>query len=164
VIFAHLNGLTERGHHPELWTLGQDRPDRFDLKVPIRRFKGYQALLEALALVEAIKVATQWETAESVWEASVRRGIPVYWVQDLEPSSRDADGAMRATYRPEFEYFAGSEWVAEELRKIVPHARATASTAGLDELECLFVELAGRYAAGYKSSAMRGASEPKTSR
>jgi GT2 family glycosyltransferase/glycosyltransferase involved in cell wall biosynthesis len=133
VIFTHLNGLAERGHHPELWTLGEDGPDWFDLKVPVRRFEDYWDLLEALAPVEAIKVATWWETADIVWEASVRRGIPVYWVQDIETSYYDIEhdhAAVLATYRYEFEYFAGSEWVAEELRKIVP--RATTFTPGLD--------------------------------
>ena len=36
--------------------------------------------------VDAIKIATWWPTAEPVWRASVRRGRPVFFVQDIETS------------------------------------------------------------------------------
>ena len=38
VVFHHLNGLAARGHHAELWTLG-DRPDWFELDVPVRTLR-----------------------------------------------------------------------------------------------------------------------------
>ena len=40
VVFQHLEGLAARGHHCELWTLG-DPPDWFDLGVPVRSFPSY---------------------------------------------------------------------------------------------------------------------------
>jgi GT2 family glycosyltransferase len=134
VIFTHLNGLAERGHDVELWTLAPDPPDWFDLSVPVRSFPDYPALTAALAPLDAIKVATWWETSAWVWEGSVRRGIPVYWVQDIE-TSYYADSAERraeviASYRPGFTYFAGSEWIAERLRKLVPEVQVF--TPGLD--------------------------------
>ena len=43
-------------------------------------------LVEALAPMDAIKVATWWNTAAPVWRASVLHGIPVYFVQDIETS------------------------------------------------------------------------------
>ena len=61
-------------------------PDWFDLKVPVRSFELYGDLVTALAPVPAIKVATWWNTAAAVWQASVLHGIPVYFVQDIETS------------------------------------------------------------------------------
>jgi GT2 family glycosyltransferase len=134
VIFTHLNGLAERGHDVELWTLADAGPDWFDLRVPVRTFPDYPALTAALAPLDAIKVATWWETSAWVWEASVRRGIPVYWVQDIE-TSYYADSAERraevlASYRPGFTYFAGSQWIADQLRKRVGPVQVF--TPGLD--------------------------------
>lgn len=133
VIFTHLNGLAERGHHPELWTVADEGPDWFDLRVPVRTFDDYPALIAALTPVDAIKVATWWQTADFVWEASVRRGIPVYLVQDIETSYYEAErdhGRVLASYRPEFEYLAGCEWIAEQLRELVPSV--TTFTPGID--------------------------------
>jgi glycosyltransferase involved in cell wall biosynthesis len=121
VVFQHLNGLAARGHHAELWTLGE-APDWFDLKVPVRTFSRYPELVAALAPVEAVKVATWWNTAASVWEASVRRGVPVYFVQDIEtsyyPEDPDLQAAVLASYRPEFQFLTTSLWVADRLREL----------------------------------------------
>jgi glycosyltransferase involved in cell wall biosynthesis len=135
VVFTHLNGLAERGHQVELWTLADSGPDWFDLRVPVRTFADYPSLSAALAPLDAIKVATWWETADWVWEASVRRGIPVYWVQDIETSYYATDPVGRAdvlaSYRPEFAYFAGSLWIGEQLHALgIEHV--TTFTPGLD--------------------------------
>jgi GT2 family glycosyltransferase len=118
VVFQHLNGLAARGHHAELWTL-DDPPEWFDLSVPVRSFERYRDLVAALDPIEAIKVATWWNTAAPVWQASVRRGRPVYFVQDIETSYYDQDldvhAAVLASYRPEFRFLATSSWVASEL-------------------------------------------------
>ena len=58
----------------------------FDLRAPVRSFESYDDLVDALEPVEAIKIATWWNTAASVWLASVRHGIPAYFVQDIETS------------------------------------------------------------------------------
>jgi GT2 family glycosyltransferase/glycosyltransferase involved in cell wall biosynthesis len=121
VVFQHLNGLAARGHHCELWSLDGE-PDWFDLDVPVREFEDYEALAAALAGEDAIKVATWWATAKYVWQASARRGIPAYFVQDLETSyyADDVDTQARvlASYRPEFHVFTTSEWVDERLREL----------------------------------------------
>jgi GT2 family glycosyltransferase/glycosyltransferase involved in cell wall biosynthesis len=121
VVFQHLNGLAARGHHCELWSLDAG-PDWFDLDVPVRAFEDYETLATALAAQHAIKVATWWNTARYVWQASVRSGIPAYFVQDLETSyyADDVDTQARvlATYRPEFHVFTTSEWVEERLREL----------------------------------------------
>ena len=120
-IFEHLNGLRERGHAAELWTLG-DEPDWFDLHTPVRTFADYDDLVEALAPLEAIKVATWWNTAAPVWAASVLHGIPVYFVQDIETSYYPDSPAMRhhvlASYRHEFRYMTISSWNRDQLREL----------------------------------------------
>lgn len=135
VIFTHLNGLLQKGHHPELWTLDEDgAPDWFDLQVPVRRFDSYAELAHDLGPIDAIKVATWWETSSWVWEASLLHGVPVYLVQDVESSyySSPKDHAkVHASYRPEFAYLAGSIWVADQLRKLGV-ADPLAFTPGLD--------------------------------
>jgi GT2 family glycosyltransferase len=121
VVFEHLNGLVDRGHHGELWTLGGE-PDWFELHCPVRTFATYDELLAALAPLDAIKVATWWNTAAVVWRASVLRGIPVYFVQDIETSYYRDDPRRRyqvlASYRPEFHYLTTSTWNREQLREL----------------------------------------------
>ena len=127
VVFEHLNGLAARGHECELWTL-DDGPDWFDLAVPVRSFEKYEQLARALEPVKAIKVATWWNTAASVWRASVVNGIPVYFVQDIEtsyyPDHPSVHGSVLASYREEFHYLTTSTWVADRLRELnlKPHA------------------------------------------
>ena len=144
VVFEHLNGLLERGHHPELWTLDSVTPDWFDLKVPVRSFHEYSDLTDALADVEAIKVATWWQTAAAVWEASVRKGIPVYFVQDIETSYYDDDlgvhGLVLSDYRPDFTYLTTSSWVHDELTRLVPQATAIAPGVDTEQFRDLGLE------------------------
>jgi GT2 family glycosyltransferase len=120
-IFEHLNGLAQRGHEAELWTLG-DQPEWFDLQVPVRSFETYDELAAALGPVSAIKVATWWNTAEPVWQASVLAGIPVYFVQDIEtsyyPGHPDLQDAVLASYRHEFHYMTISSWNRERLGEL----------------------------------------------
>ena len=120
-VFEHLNGLRERGHEAELWSLAGG-PDWFDLRVPVRRFTDYDALVRALRPIDAIKVATWWNTASPVWSASVLRGIPVYFVQDIETSYYRDDELMRAavlaSYRHEFRYMTISSWNRDRLREL----------------------------------------------
>jgi GT2 family glycosyltransferase len=121
-IFEHLNGLSARGHEAELWTLGSGPPDWFDLRVPVRCFEEYQDLVTALSPLPAIKVATWWNTAAAVWQASVLHGIPVYFVQDIETSyysdNVPVQSAVLASYRPEFRYMTISTWNRERLQEV----------------------------------------------
>jgi GT2 family glycosyltransferase/glycosyltransferase involved in cell wall biosynthesis len=120
-IFEHLNRLAARGHDVALYTLGE-RPTWFELRVPVHRFADYEALGDALAEVEAIKVATWWMTAAAVWRASIPRGLPVYFVQDIEtsyyPDHERARHAVLDSYRPEFRYMTISSWNRERLREL----------------------------------------------
>jgi glycosyltransferase involved in cell wall biosynthesis len=121
VVFEHLNGLAARGHHCELYSLDEG-PDWFDLEVPVRSFEEYDDMVAALADVDAIKVATWWNTAAPVWGASVRRGVPVYFVQDIEtsyyPEHPHVQAAVLGSYREEFRYLTTSSWVADGLREL----------------------------------------------
>jgi GT2 family glycosyltransferase/glycosyltransferase involved in cell wall biosynthesis len=119
-VFEHLNGLVERGHEAELWSLGGE-PDWFELRAPVRKFEDYDELAAALAPVDAIKVATWWATSTPVWEASAVHGIPVYFVQDIEtsyyPDSKSKQSEVLASYRPEFHYMTISSWNRDQLRE-----------------------------------------------
>ncbi len=120
-IFEHLNRLLDRGHEVALYTLGE-APDWFDLRAPVHSFEFYDELIDALADVEAIKVATWWNTSAPVWRASVLHGIPVYFVQDIEtsyyPDDESARHAVLDSYRPEFRYMTISSWNRERLREL----------------------------------------------
>ena len=120
-IFEHLNRLAARGHDVALYTLGR-APEWFDLEVPTRTFSNYEALVDALAPLEAIKVATWWKTARPVWLASVLHGIPVYFVQDIETSYYPDDEGTRlkvlASYQTEFRYLTISTWIGDRLQEL----------------------------------------------
>ncbi len=121
-VFEHLSRLADRGHDVALYTLG-DPPDWFDLRAaPVHSFPDYDALVATLAPLDAIKVATWWMTALPVWRASVARGIPVYFVQDVEtsyyPDHEQARHAVLDSYRPELRYVTISAWNRERLREL----------------------------------------------
>jgi GT2 family glycosyltransferase/glycosyltransferase involved in cell wall biosynthesis len=120
-IFEHLNRLAARGHEVALYTLGGP-PDWFDLRVPVHSFEYYEELVAALAPVDAIKVATWWNTAVPVWKASVLHGIAAYFVQDIETSYYPDDEFVRHavidSYRPEFRYMTISGWNRERLAEL----------------------------------------------
>jgi glycosyltransferase involved in cell wall biosynthesis len=104
-----------------LYTLG-DPPDWFELHAPVHSFEFYEELVEELAGLDAVKVATWWNTAAPVWRASVLHGIPVYFVQDIEtsyyPDDAHARHAVIDSYRPEFRYMTISSWNRERLREL----------------------------------------------
>ncbi|MCW2990271.1 MAG: hypothetical protein JWM73_865 [Solirubrobacterales bacterium] len=135
VVFQHLVGLRDAGHDVELWSLGE-RPDWFDLgEIPVRTFASYRELELALEPVPAIKVATWWNTAEFVWPAAVRHGIPAYFVQDIETSYYDHEPLMHGrvldSYRLEFRAVTTSSWNADRLREM--HIGPAVVAPGLDD-------------------------------
>jgi glycosyltransferase involved in cell wall biosynthesis len=107
-----------RGHEVSLYTLDEP-PDWFGLHVPVHTCADYDELARSLAELDAIKVATWWMTAGPVWRASIVRGLPVYFVQDIEtsyyPDHEHARHAVLDSYRPEFRYMTISEWNRERL-------------------------------------------------
>ena len=142
-IFEHLNRLQARGHSVALYSLGSE-PDWFSLDVPVRSFDTYEELAVALAAEDAIKVATWWRTAPFVWRASVARGIPVYFVQDIETSYYGDDPEMQdqvlASYRQEFRYMTISGWNRDRLAELGLEAELIPPGIDLD----LFRPLDGR--------------------
>jgi GT2 family glycosyltransferase len=120
-IFEHLNRLQERGHEVALYTLGE-HPQWFPLLAPVRSFEDYDELVAELSEQDAIKVATWWNTSAPVWRASVLRGIPVYFVQDIEtsyyPDDERTRHAVLDSYRAEFRYMTISSWNRERLREL----------------------------------------------
>jgi GT2 family glycosyltransferase len=120
-VFEHLNRMRRRGHSVELYSLG-GQPDWFPLEAPVRTFGSYEGLAAALGREHAVKIATWWATAPWVWRASVRRGLPVYFVQDIETSYYAGDEATQnrvlASYREEFRYMTISNWNRERLAEL----------------------------------------------
>jgi len=121
MVFKHLNNLSERGYEVELYSLDKD-PDWIPLNVKHRSFKDFSQLIDTLSKQDAIKVATWWETSQPVWLGSVTRGIPVFYVQDIETSYYPNDTKMQnvvlSNYKKEFTYLTISQWDADELLKL----------------------------------------------
>jgi GT2 family glycosyltransferase/glycosyltransferase involved in cell wall biosynthesis len=142
-VFEHLNRLAERGHAVELYSCG-GQPDWFPLRVPVRSFPTYRELIDDLALEDAIKVATWWNTAMPVWLASVERGFPVYLVQDIESSYYPADEHMRdavlSSYREEFRYMTISKWNRERLAELGLQAKLIPPGLDLETFRPLALE------------------------
>jgi GT2 family glycosyltransferase len=134
-IFEHLNRMLARGHDVKLFTLGE-RPEWFELDAPVHTFEDYDDLTAALAGLDAIKVATWWNTGTPVWTASVLRGIPVFFVQDIETSYYPDDErnrhAVLAGYRNEFRYMTISGWNADRLRELGLESTLVAPGIDLD--------------------------------
>lgn len=121
LVFEHINRLKELGCAMELYAL-EGQPGWFPLNVKVRTFENYERLIAALEKEEAIKVATWWETVEPVWLASVNKGIPVYYVQDIETSYYRSNHHMQqvvlSRYRHEFNYITESGWNQEQLQAL----------------------------------------------
>jgi glycosyltransferase involved in cell wall biosynthesis len=143
-IFEHLNRLRARGHEVALYTLDPP-PDWFPLEAPVRSFDSYEALSAALGELDAIKIASWWATAWPVWLGSVRRGIPAYFVQDIEtsyypnPGPRDELFRRRvlATYREEFSFVTISDWNRERLAEMGIEAELVPPGIDLDNFRPL---------------------------
>lgn len=120
-IFDHVNLLIESGYETEVWSLAK-HPDWFDLKTPVRTFPDFPALVTALTPLECVKVATWWNTAESVWIASLQHGYPAYLVSDIEASYYVDDPYMQAkvlaSYKFDFKFFTICEWNIRQLVKL----------------------------------------------
>jgi GT2 family glycosyltransferase len=136
-VFEHLNRLIDRGHEAELWTRRAGPPDWFELRAPVRSFDSLDELSVALEPLHAIKVATWWATGPPVWLASVRNGIPAYFVQDIEtsyyPDRPDFAYRVVDSYRHEFRYMTISEWNRERLAEYGVRARLVPPGVNLDE-------------------------------
>ena len=123
-IVEHLDRLAELGHDTELYALDR-APAQSPVRAPVRVFKDVGSLVDELSRHDAIKVATCWRTAEPVWLASLRRGIPVYCVLGADDRIPSGDHLTQdvalSRYRREFHYLTVS---AEQ--------RARLRTMGLD--------------------------------
>ncbi len=118
IAVEHANRLAKRGFAVEIWSL--DGKPVWDIDVPMRVFKNYRQLTAALEEEEAIKVATWWETAYPVWFASLRKGIAVNFIQEIEtwfyPDDYDAQRVVVSSYRKEFKNLTTSSFNYDEIR------------------------------------------------
>jgi glycosyltransferase involved in cell wall biosynthesis len=122
-VFEQANRLSERNFNIEIWGLDHKEPAwPVGPNVKIRTFKNYDRLITALTPIEAIKVATWWETAFPVWLSSVSIGRPVYFVQEFEswfyPDDVVAQSMVVSCYRKEFKNLTISSYNLEELKAI----------------------------------------------
>lgn len=122
-VFEQANRLSERGLDVEIWGLDKEHPAwPVYEKVRIRTFKDYDRLTTALTPIEAIKIATWWETAFPVWLASVNKGKAVYFVQEFEswfyPNDVVTQSTVVSCYRKEFRNLTISSYNLDELREI----------------------------------------------
>lgn len=122
-IFELANRLNGLGLEVQIWGLDRNDPAwPVDDGLKIRTFKNYRSLTEALSGEEAIKVATWWETAFPVWLASIKNGIPVYFISEFEtwfyPDDIVAQASVVSCYRKEFRNITISPFNLEELQSI----------------------------------------------
>ena len=122
-IFEISNMLSKRDFSVEIWGLdSKNRPWDISDKVKIRTFKDYERLTAALSKEEAIKVATWWETSHPVWLASVTKGIPVYFIQEIEtwfyPKDIVSQSTVLSCYRKEFNNLTESSYNQKELKEM----------------------------------------------
>jgi GT2 family glycosyltransferase len=120
IVIEHANRLAKQGFAPEIWSL--DASSAWPIDVPTRSFKNYRKLTEALEREEAIKVATWWETAAPVWMASIKNGIAVNFIQEIEswfyPDDPDAQRTVIACYRKEFKNLTTSSYNLDEINQL----------------------------------------------
>jgi GT2 family glycosyltransferase/glycosyltransferase involved in cell wall biosynthesis len=136
IVFEHAERLAKRGFAVEVWGLDNHNP-WWDLStdIKLRTFKNYERMTTALSSEEAIKVATWWETAFPVWLASVKKGIPVYFIQEFEtwfyPDDVVAQASVVSCYRKEFRNMTTSQYNLAEIKAI--GLKATAIPCGYNQ-------------------------------
>ncbi len=123
IVFEQANRLPKNKFNIEVWGLDHHAsPWKLDGRVKLRTFKSYERLSSALEDQEAIKVATWWETAFPVWLASVKKGIPVYFIQEIEswfyPNDIIAQSAVISCYRKEFKNITTSKYNSKEIQEL----------------------------------------------
>jgi len=121
IVFEHLNNLQKLGYEAELWAL--DGPPKWmKLEVPTKTFKNYKELTSQLRTEEAIKVATWWETASPVWEASVDKGIPAYIIHEIEsafyPNEPEIQSTVISCYRKEFNNIISCGFTLDDIKSL----------------------------------------------
>lgn len=120
IAVEHANRLAERGFATEIWAL--DDKTVWPNKVPIRSFKTYPKMIAELEKQEAIKVATWWETAFPVWISSIKNGIAVNFLQEIEswfyPDDPDAQRTVISCYRKEFKNLTTSSFNLDEIMQL----------------------------------------------
>lgn len=136
IVFEHASRLAERGFDVQVWGLdSQSIPWGVSDKLKIRTFKNYDRLIHNLTPIEAIKVATWWETAFPVWLSSVNQGIPVYFIQEFEtwfyPNDIVAQSSVVSCYRKEFINMTTSKYNLDEIMSI--GLKATPIPCGYDD-------------------------------
>lgn len=136
IVFEHAIRLAEKNFNVEVWGIdAREMPWELPANVKIRTFKNYDRMTISLEKQEAIKVATWWETAFPVWLASIKHGIPVYYIQEIEswfyPNDIVAQATVISCYRKEFKNMTTSQYNLDEIHSL--GLTATAIPCGYDD-------------------------------
>lgn len=121
-VLEQVNRLHDWGYSVHLFALDV-QPAWFPLKIKVRRFPSYASMLQQLKRMDAIKVATWWNTVSVVLNscdtAQGGRGIPFYLVQDIEESYYPNSPAMQEkvsqTYRMPMHMLTIADWTTKQL-------------------------------------------------
>lgn len=135
-VLEHVNRLHDLGYSVHLFAL-DGQPSWFPLKIKIRRFPSYAKMLQELKRMNAIKVATWWNTVSVVLNScdphQGGQGIPFYLVQDIEESYYPDTPAMqekvRQTYRMPVHMLTIADWTTNQLAERFQKQAANISIA-----------------------------------
>lgn len=142
VIFNWLKSMNQDLYSLEIASLAKAEPDWYALPshINIRLFEDYDDMHMYLSCQDAFKVATWWETANVVWRSSVAKGVPCYFVQDIESSyyrSRHQPKTARLVeewYRREFIYLTTNDWITDWLKEKIGPTFIKQIGLGLDDI------------------------------
>jgi glycosyltransferase involved in cell wall biosynthesis len=121
-VLEQVNRLHDSGYSVHLFAL-DGQPAWFPLNIQVRSFPSYAKMLQQLKQMDAIKVATWWNTLSVVLNScdphQGGRGIPFYLVQDIEESYYPGSPAMqekvRQTYRAPVHMLTIADWTTQQL-------------------------------------------------
>ncbi|WP_152396995.1 glycosyltransferase family 4 protein [Paenibacillus guangzhouensis] len=121
-VLEQANRLHDAGMKVQVFALDQ-HPNWYPLKVPVRSFPNYPAMLKELKQINAIKIATWWKTLPTVWYSCDPNqggtGVPLYLVQDIEesyyPQSPEMQARVLETYRAPVNILTIANWTTNQL-------------------------------------------------
>ena len=136
IVFEHANRLDKKKFNVEIWALDHhEQVWPAESHVKIRTFKNYERMITSLKDQHAIKVATWWETAFPVWLSSIKNGIAVNFIQEVEtwfyPDDIVAQSVVISCYRREFKNMTTAKYNLEEIQAL--GLKATAIPCGFDD-------------------------------
>ncbi|WP_018759809.1 glycosyltransferase family 4 protein [Paenibacillus terrigena] len=121
-VLEQANRLHDAGMKVHVFAL-DEHPNWFPLKFSVRSFPNYPSMLQELKQMNAIKIATWWNTLPVVWHSCDPNhggiGVPFYLVQDIEesyyPLSPEMQAKVRHTYQLPVNLLTIADWTTNQL-------------------------------------------------